>query len=71
MINDLFTNRKNSVNIAKDRLELLLSSDRITCTVDYIPYIKEDLYSTLSKYIEIKEEDFDIQITRNEIHIKF
>ena len=53
-----------SVTIAKDRLRNLLITDRIQCTPDMI-------YQTISKYIEISPEQFDVKITRTDIHIKY
>lgn len=63
--------RVPSVPIAKERLKTLLVSDRIQCTPDTADRLTQDLYNTVSKYIEIKPENFDIEITRNDIHIKY
>lgn len=59
-----------SVSIAKDRLKALLVSDRVNCTPDTFEKIQSDLYKTISKYIEIVPEEFDIKMTRSYIHIK-
>lgn len=60
-----------SVSIAKERLKSLLVSDRIQCTPDAVERMKADLYYTVSKYMEIKPEDFDVSITHSDIHIKY
>lgn len=60
-----------SVSIAKERLRNLLISDRIQCTPDAADRLTRDLYNTVSKYVEIKPEDFNIEITRTDIHIKY
>lgn len=60
-----------SVTIAKDRLRNLLITDRIQCTPDMIEFLTLDLYQTISKYIEISPEQFDVKITRTDIHIKY
>ena len=60
-----------SVTIAKDRLRNLLITDRIQCTPDMIEFLTADLYQTISKYIEISPEQFDVKITRTDIHIKY
>lgn len=60
-----------SVLIAKERLKNLLSADRMQCTPDVTERLSSDLYRAVSKYVEIKPEDFDIQITRTDIHIKY
>ena len=60
-----------SVTIAKDRLRNLLITDRIQCTPDMIEFLTLDLYQTISRYIEISLEQFDVKITRTDIHIKY
>ncbi|HIZ82117.1 MAG TPA: cell division topological specificity factor MinE [Candidatus Mediterraneibacter pullistercoris] len=61
----------SSVSIAKERLRNLLVSDRIQCTPDAVERLTTDLYHTVSKYMEIEQEDLDIKITRNDIHIRY
>ena len=64
------TKRKSSsVFIAKDRLKILLVSDRVNCTPDAFDKIKLDLYKTVSKYIDVAPQNFDVQISRTNIHI--
>lgn len=60
-----------SVSIAKERLRNLLISDRIQCAPDVVDRLTSDLYSTVSKFVEIRPEDFNIEITRTDIHIKY
>ena len=57
-------NRKTSGSIAKDRLKLLLISDRVDCSTEMIEMIKNDMIKVISKYIEIDPEGMDVQITR-------
>lgn len=65
------TNKKtSSVRIAKDRLKVLLVSDRVNCTPDAFEKIKMELFKTVSKYLDVAPEEFDVQITRTDIHIK-
>lgn len=59
-----FFKRKNSSNMAKDRLKLLLISDRVDCSTETIEMIKNDLIKVISKYIEIEPEGMDVQIKR-------
>ena len=54
-----------SVAIAKDRLKNLLMSDRIQCTQDMTERLSKDLYQ------ELDPEKVTIEITRNDIHIKY
>ncbi len=62
--------KKNSVIIAKDRLKVLLISDRVNCTPDTFEKLRNELYLTVSKYIEVSPEIFDIEITQSNISIK-
>lgn len=61
----------HSVSVAKERLRNLLISDRMRCAPDAVDRLSNDLYHTVSKYMEIKQEDFDITVTRTDIHIKY
>ena len=61
-----FLFRRNSKELAKDRLKLLLISDRTDCSADMLEMIKNDIIQVISKYMEIDTEGLDIQITRTE-----
>ena len=62
---DLFK-KKTSGDIAKDRLKLLLVSDRANCSPDVMEMIKNDIIQVISKYMEIDADGLDIQITQTE-----
>ncbi len=68
--NDL-QHRITSVNIAKYRLQRVLTSDRIHCSSDLIEQMKDDIYHTISKYMEIKQDDFDMTLTRKDMYIRY
>ena len=59
-----------SVLVAKDRLKALLVSDRVNCTPDAFEKIKQELFKTVSKYLDVASDEFEVQITRTDIHIK-
>ena len=61
-----FFKKKNSGDVAKDRLKLLLISDRADCSPDVMEQIKNDIIQVISKYMEIDAEGLDIQITQTE-----
>ena len=44
---DLFNKKKSSGDYAKDRLKLLLVSDRANCSPDIMEQIKNDLEMTI------------------------
>lgn len=60
----------SSVSIAKDRIKALLVSDRVNCTPDTFEKIYSELYKTISKYVEVIPEEFDVKMTRSCIYIK-
>ncbi len=62
---DLFK-KKSSSSVAKDRLKLLLVSDRANCSPEIMEMIKNDIINVISKYMEIDAEGLDIQITQTE-----
>ncbi len=68
----VFLNKKNaSVSIAKQRLQNVLSSDRTQCAPDKVLQLKQDMFFVVSKYIQIKEDHFDLEFTRSDIHIRY
>lgn len=60
-----------SVQIAKERIKSLVVADRMKCTPDTIEKLSMDICHTVSKYIDIRPEQFQIKITRSDIHIKY
>ena len=63
---DNFFKKKSSGEVAKDRLKLLLVSDRSNCSPETMELIKNDIIQVISKYMEIDPEGLDIQITQTE-----
>ncbi len=59
-----FLFRRNSKELAKDRLKLRLISDRTDCSAEMLEMIKNDIIQVITKYMEIDTEGLDIQITR-------
>lgn len=57
-----FFRRKSSCQIAKDRLKILLISDRVNCSPEIMELIKTDIAKVLSKYMKIDSENMEIQI---------
>lgn len=62
---DLFR-KKTSGEVAKDRLKLLLVSDRANCSPELMEQIKNDIIQVISKYMDIDAQGLDIQITETE-----
>ncbi|MBE5895060.1 MAG: cell division topological specificity factor MinE [Lachnospiraceae bacterium] len=60
-----FFRRKTSGTIAKDRLKILLISDRTNCSTETMEMIKNDIIAVISKYMKIDAESTEIQITQS------
>ncbi len=60
---DLFK-RKTTSDIAKDRLKMVLVSDRSAVNPEIMERIKNDIIQVLAKYVEIDQEGLDIKITQ-------
>ncbi len=59
----LFGKKTQSANVAKDRLKLVLIHDRANCSTQVLEMLKTDIIKVISTYMEIDEEELDIQIT--------
>ncbi len=63
---DIFR-KKSSSSVAKDRLKLLLVSERADCSPEIMELIKNDIIKVISKYLEIDTDGLDIQINKTEL----
>ena len=63
---DALFKKKSSSDVAKDRLKLVLVSDRANCSPEIMEMIKKDIIQVISKYMIIDAEGLDIQITQLE-----
>jgi len=62
-LNSLFYGKKNSKDVAKERLKLVLVHDRVNCSVQVLELLKNDIIKVISNYMEIDDEGLDFQIT--------
>ena len=60
----LIFRRKSSCQIAKDRLKILLISDRVNCSPEMMEIIKNDIAKVISKYMKIDTANMEIQISK-------
>jgi cell division topological specificity factor len=60
-----FGRKKKSSQVAKDRLKLVLIYDRqgTTTNNEMLEMMKRDLMSVISKYVEIDEREFKIDLS--------
>ena len=59
-----FFRKKSSREIAKDRLKILLISDRANCSPEMLELIKTDIAKVISKYMKIDTANMEIQISK-------
>lgn len=64
MLKKLFR-RKKSCEIAKDRLKILLISDRVNCSPEMMELIKADIVKVISKYMKIDTANMEIQMSKS------
>jgi cell division topological specificity factor len=62
-----FFRKKSSGSVAKDRLKLVLVSDRANCSPELMEQMKNDIINVISKYMEIDMEGLDIKISQTEV----
>lgn len=61
--------RKKSKDIAKDRLKILLISDRINCSPETMELIKKEIAKVLSHYILIDPEKMEVEVSKRKINV--
>lgn len=61
-IKSLFQDRKTG-SLAKDRLKVLLVSDRVGCGSEALEQLKEEIIYVVSKYMEVNAENVTLQVT--------
>ena len=66
-IKSLF-HKKKSKEVAKDRLKILLISDRINCSPETMEMIKKDIAKVLSRYIQIDPGKMEIEVSKRKIN---
>jgi len=54
--------KKSSKQVAKDRLKILLISDRVSCSPQMLELIKHDIAKVISKYMKIDTDSMEIEI---------
>ncbi|UMZ72874.1 cell division topological specificity factor MinE [Natranaerofaba carboxydovora] len=59
-----FRKKKDSKSKAKDRLKLLLVHDRANVSSDLIEEMREEILQVISKYMEIDEDNTEINLTK-------
>ncbi len=60
-----FFRRRTSREVAKDRLKILLISDRVNCSPEVLELIKKDIARVISRYMLIDAQNMEIQISKS------
>ncbi|WP_094547666.1 cell division topological specificity factor MinE [Petroclostridium xylanilyticum] len=60
----LFSRGNSSKDIARDRLKLVLIHDRANVSPQFLEMLKSEIMKVISNYIEIQDDELDIQVTR-------
>ena len=57
---------KNTASIAKERLQIIVSHERISSRnqADFLPQLEKELLDVISKYITIDREQVKVQLAR-------
>jgi len=62
---DFFTKRKDSANIAKDRLQIILAHERQLNSAPFLEDLRKDLIAVISKYVKIDPSKIDVKLERD------
>lgn len=64
---NLIRPKKKSATIAKERLQIIINHERINNkTEDFLPQLRKELIGVLSKYVQLDEDQINIQMTKDE-----
>ncbi len=65
-LDKLFGSSKNSKDVAKDRLKLVLIHDRASLSPSMMENLRSDLIAVISKYLEFDEKALDVQMAEQD-----
>lgn len=65
MMKNFFSGKNRSAGYARDRMKLLLVSERIDCSPQMMKLLRNDLIHTVKKYVVIDETKVAIQIRQD------
>lgn len=70
LLQKLFGQEKaSSKEIAKERLRLVLVHDRANVSPQLVEALKEDMIRVISNYMEINEEEMEVNFTKNKTSV--
>lgn len=59
-----FREKNRSAGYARDRMKLLLISERIDCSPQMIKQLRNDMIHTVKKYLTIDEDQVMLEVTQ-------
>ena len=59
-------NRPDSANVAKQRLQLMLASDRTDIPPETLEILKDEIITAISKHVTIDRERVEVTVTRDQ-----
>lgn len=59
--------KKKSASIAKERLQIIINHERINNnSQDFLPQLRKELIGVLGKYVQLDEDQINIQMTKGD-----
>lgn len=63
-LSKIFGKPKNSKDVAKDRLKMVLVYDRANVSPEFLEMLKSEIIKVISNYVDVDESALDIQLTK-------
>ena len=63
-LSKIFGKQKNSKDVAKERLKLVLIHDRANVSPQFLEMLKSEIIKVITNYMDVDESELDIQLTR-------
>ena len=60
----IFREKRRSAGYARDRMKLLLISERLDCSTQMMKMLRKDMIRSIKKYITIEEDQVVLQISQ-------
>lgn len=58
--------KKNTANVAKERLQIIISHERHKSTTpDYLPKLQQEILEVIAKYVYIDKEQVKVNLEKN------
>lgn len=58
--------QRNTASVAKERLQIIISHERIKRGQDFIPLLEKELLTVISKYVNIDPEQVKVNLSQQD-----